>query len=207
MFFYLCLAVASTFMFRARVPVLTLFFSALVIVGLVAPNHSAAFVTYTDPILFEFLMGCLIAELLAGGRLRFGPVTSVMLIVTGGVALAASLASSDPAPLRVIYWGLPSFLIVLGVARGEQFFNFGALRVATAIGDSSYSLYLTHGLVLSAIALLFRVQILQALGGLPFACVLFAACLLAGWLCWRYVERPLTSFLNRQLRGPVSGTR
>jgi exopolysaccharide production protein ExoZ len=195
MFFYVALAAASRVLFATRIPLLIGLFSALVLAGLISPSHNAARITYTDPILFEFLMGCVLAELLIRDRLRFGPNVAVALIVIGAVVLVAGTVFSDLPRLRVLYWGIPSLLVVLGMVRAERFFDFGAFRIGQAIGDSSYSLYLSHLFVLSALALIFKLDVARAWGGVPLVPFLMLACLTAGWLCWRYVERPMTSGL------------
>ena len=202
MFFYVCLGLTSALCFRRRLPVLVAGFSILVLIGIAWPSKTAAWVTYTDPILFEFLMGCAVAELLHRGKLRFGPITAGLLVAIGAIALATDFFADSPKTLRALYWGVPAFMVVLGIVRAEAFFDFGKLRIGNAIGDSSYSLYLTHSLVLSALAVVFKFGLTGPAGAGVFACGMFLVCLSVGWLCWRYVERPATTYLNRTGKTP-----
>ena len=198
MFFYVTLTIASLAVFRARIAVVFVFFAGLVAIGLALPFRNAALITYSDPILFEFVLGCIVADLLIHDHLRFGPRTASALIAVGAVTLMSGTFFASVPRFRVLFWGIPSFLIVLGIVRAEQFYRLGAWRTGSLIGDSSYSLYLSHTLVLTALGLVFKFGMAHWWGGLPVVPVLLVACILSGLLCWRYVERPLTDRLKRR---------
>jgi len=85
-------------------------------------------------------------------------------------------------------WGLPAALIVAGAALSDR----GALstaqwRIPQLLGDASYSIYLTHLLVLSAV----RSFHIPHLGILTVL-----ASLLVGISVHFYVERPIGRLLN-----------
>jgi peptidoglycan/LPS O-acetylase OafA/YrhL len=68
------------------------------------------------------------------------------------------------------------------------------------LGDASYSIYLTHPLLLSALALVFgRIGRGDAAGLIEVVIMLLAA-LFAGLACYRFLERPLLSVARRWLR-------
>ena len=82
MFFYAMFAIASKIAFTRRIGLLGVIFSALVCAGLILrPTQNAFALTYTNSILFEFLAGCVLADLIGRDRLQIGAVGAVALIV------------------------------------------------------------------------------------------------------------------------------
>ncbi|MFX8633201.1 hypothetical protein ABTM26_19635, partial [Acinetobacter baumannii] len=70
--------------------------------------------------------------------------TGCGLLLTSGVLSAANISAS-----RFFHWGLPAFLIVTGALALEP--KLKDWRLPMLLGDASYSIYLTHGVVLSAV--------------------------------------------------------
>lgn len=205
MFFYLVLALVSVIAFGMRVWLLVASFVVMIALGLGISTRNALLLTYTNPILLEFVLGCIIADLVVRDRLHFGRYFSVALIIIGAAALLVGTKLFQDVPrFRVLFWGIPSFLIVLGTVQAEQFFELGAWRTGTMIGDSSYSLYLCHTFALSALGFIFKFRLGHMWGGLPFVPVMVVACLVAGLLFWRYIERPLTGCLRPRQSVPVA---
>jgi exopolysaccharide production protein ExoZ len=95
--------------------------------------------------------------------------------------------------LDTICYGLASAIAIVGLARMDL--NGHAARLPwgmNTLGAASYSIYLTHGALLSFIATgLFRFQLTPYLGlsGTMFTMALGA--LIGGVLFWRWVESPL----------------
>ena len=214
MFFYVMFAVVSKIAFTRRIRLLGVIFFLLVDAGLVLrPTQNALALTYTNPILFEFLAGCVLADLIGRGRLQIGAGGAVALIGAAIVGVVVSPALMQTACPRVIYWGVPALLAVLGCIGLEHVVAFERTRAIQAIGDGSYSIYLSHVVVLSVLSLAFRLEAARWHGGLPLAPVFLAVCLLVGWLSYRLVERPLTVFIRRvvgerpALRTPASVAR
>jgi exopolysaccharide production protein ExoZ len=198
MFFYVMFAIASKIAFTRRIRLLGVIFFLLVGAGLVLqPTQNALALTYTNPILFEFLAGCVLADLIGRGRLQIGVGGAVALIGVAIVGVAVSPALMQTACPRVIYWGVPALLAVSGCIGLEHVVAFERTRAIQAIGDGSYSIYLSHVVVLSVLSLAFRLEAARWHGGLPLAPVFLAVCLLVGWLSYRLVERPLTVFIRR----------
>ena len=87
-------------------------------------------------IVLEFVLGMLVFQITRRTKALGGPA-----VVLGFVLLAATafLKVED----RVLLWGVPSALILYGFVALEGVLP--APKLFKAIGDSSYSLYLTHG--------------------------------------------------------------
>jgi exopolysaccharide production protein ExoZ len=88
----------------------------------------------------------------------------------------------------VLGWGLPAALIVAAAALSDRgAFATARWRIPQLLGDASYSIYLTHFLVLRAVRS-FHVPHL----GIPTV----LAALLIGIAVHFYVERPIGRFLS-----------
>jgi exopolysaccharide production protein ExoZ len=131
---------------------------------------------------FLWLGNTLILEFLAGMALAKLPRKY------GGLCLAIGVCALFIAPvdtrslLRPLYWGLPAFLIVHGALTLEARFKSTAWDVPVAIGDSSYSLYLVHVMVLKLVLLSFFINV-------PLA-------VLVGYAVHRLIERPVLRLKN-----------
>jgi exopolysaccharide production protein ExoZ len=66
-----------------------------------------------------------------------------------------------------------------------------------AVGDASYSLYLTHVVTLAALSHVWRSAGLQGLGAVSFALVGVGSSILGAFICYRLLERPMTDGLKR----------
>jgi peptidoglycan/LPS O-acetylase OafA/YrhL len=100
------------------------------------------------------------------------------------------------------YWkdGIPCALIVLGAVSLAPACSGPLGRFLTRLGDASYSIYLFQVFALPACALVLRVALTASrVGALPawseIAALWVAACG-AGYLCWRYIEDPMTRYLR-----------
>jgi exopolysaccharide production protein ExoZ len=147
--------------------------------------------TYTNPIVLEFLAGILLAES------RFQ--SKIPGLVGGSFALIIGVAGLWFAPMdsatdiwRFVLWGAPSFLLVAGMvileARGVMLSS--AFLIFS--GDASYSLYLSHTFVVMPVQ--------RALRAFPSSVGVVAAIItacIAGMLLYRFVERPVTRALRR----------
>lgn len=199
MFFYaifsLCLFLPSRF----RLAALSAALAGLVLFGWAADPKSAVLETYTNPLLLEFLGGVLIGYLWGRRALPSG-LFAMILLAIGVVALAASMyMSTDPEEFRVAYWGAPSALIVAG-ALGVPALQ-GRQPLLLALGNASYSIYLSHIIYLTFLAEVMRRSPFPPktlAGGLLFMLVGFVGACVIGWLIYRFVEQPLEAFFRRR---------
>ena len=146
--------------------------------------------TTSSLIILEFIFGMIAA--LCFHYFRFQSKYGLIMAVFGLVLLLSSINPVVESFLpRVIYWGLPSALIVLGLAYSKPY----SQPLLNILGDSSYSLYLVHVLVISVFY-----KILSQLPNDISPELLALFCLLTSMLCgvclWFFVERPLTKFIR-----------
>ena len=153
--------------------------------------------------MLEFVFGMGLGELYARtGLLKAISPRWAVFIALSGIVFILIGPSLAPDVSRFLLRGIPALAVVTGVlALDAQ----GAVRenwLLLLLGNASYSLYLTHPFVLSALSQFWRKRHLDHL---PLGLWLFAAlaitlsCLLAA-LSYRLVELPLIGFFRRRRR-------
>lgn len=168
------------------------------------PGTFAGF--YTDGIILEFVFGILVCRaLLAGAKVPSWLSVPLIMLGIGGFCLYGVL---DGMPREYIF-GLPSLAIFLGVLflpvrRSTP--GIGALKL---VGDASYSLYLAHFMLMSAIGQLWRKTPLSSLPPLVreplFILSSVAICIGVAIIIYRWVEMPVTDWLKARM-APRRGT-
>ncbi|MFJ1309622.1 polysaccharide biosynthesis acyltransferase UppZ [Agrobacterium sp. P15N1-A] len=190
MFFYIVFALGLAL--RAPLTVTVGILSAMALAGQVFNWQSPFMQTWTSPLLLEFLGGLLLSRFMfQGGQ---AGIAALVISLTGFVA--AAMISEQTGMLRLMTWGVPAFFLVAGCVWLE---NAGLwprrlLKPIEIIGDSSYALYLLHGLVISIIHKILAPGILA---GAVIIIVALAVSVLAHFL----FEKPLIKLFRRRYGG------
>jgi exopolysaccharide production protein ExoZ len=153
------------------------------------PSLQAFDVFFTNPILLEFVYGVIVAKLFL--RQRVTPLAMAAVSVATFISFV-----SDPTS-RVIVAGLPSCALVMvaAVLSRRQRQPSTAERILGVLGDASYSIYLVHVFVISAV-----LKLLVKIGALPIDLAILVAMLcaiLAGYCSYVCLERPSLQFFRR----------
>lgn len=209
MLFYTLFALAlflQAGLLRFLVPVLV----SLAIVGLIRADDWPAFTTLADEIVLEFLFGiCAAFAILRGWRLTL-PVALAVL------ALASVALLTDPLgpvigvahgfgrqDLRTITFGIPALAIVFASASIEGWARRILPRVVLVTGDASYSIYLAHGFALPVVGILLaHLHPPAAHTALAAVGLGMAGSLIAGFMTYRVIERPLLKLWRKESKPP-----
>lgn len=154
-----------------------------------------------DPIVFEFLLGVLLAMARERGlRLPRGAGLLLIALGFGAMWLMQQLGYAGHVwNFRVFWMGLPAMLICGGVVLAQDSAaRPGTLqRALVLLGDASYSIYLSHPFSLNLVAALWA----RSGWSYPWAYVAVAtvASLAAGLAVHLLIEKPMTASLNRWL--------
>ena len=186
-------------LFPARLTLPLLLLWGLIVV--VLPTGNAALNLIGHPLTFEFIAGALVALLLQRQNIGGGWIAIAALPVwlLGYAIYVTKGGALEPEGWqRVILFGSPAVLAVYGVVTmemksGRQFPDW-----LTVIGDASYSIYLSHILVLSALGRLWS-EVWQR-GLLDNGVALFTmliVVLVVVIISYRYIERPLMRLARR----------
>lgn len=154
-FFYGVFAVALLWQRRRqRFAFVSVVLLCLCACGVVFKPEGAATTMATSPMLLEFLFGMGISGLLKGWR----PTTrtSLALALVGGLALVITEIAFTPTSWRVLQFGLPAALLLIGLIGLEPAWRRRPFAPLLRVGDASYSLYLCHPFALSAAAVAVR---------------------------------------------------
>ena len=146
-------------------------------------NHYFQF--YTNNIILEFLWG--VCLFFIWKKFRISSLIGSLMLLVGIAWLLADTGWS-----RAFAWGIPAVLIVGGLLSFEEMISSRKNFLGLAIGDSSYSLYLSHPFSLGAGAIFYERFITPSpLKEHLFLGALMVGSLVVGYLCYRYVEAPL----------------
>jgi len=184
MFFYVIFAMAICFTRKHAFTIIITTFASLSLFSLTDPS-SLLLQTYTSPILLEFAAGCAIALVYDRKAVHW---KLALLCLLAGLCLIPVLAT--PALHRSVHYGIPATLIVFGALMLEKDGKWFQLRTLHLIGNSSYSLYLTHIFTLPIVLRIIRkLGIVAVLHPTIATLIIIAICVLVGHLTYIIVEK------------------
>ncbi len=196
MMFYALFTLALLGPMRMRLLLILAPLALLVLMGMIPHSPTSLIGFYSNSLLLEFGMGCVLGLLIAQGVPERQPAwAGFVLICLGGLLLG--LLSLAPAIPRGIAWGLPAALFVAGCVFHEKSHGSRKIPLLLLLGDASYSIYLSHVILLSALFQLAR----RASSHGPFiiaaiSSLIVMACLAAGVAVYWIIERPIIGWLK-----------
>jgi exopolysaccharide production protein ExoZ len=190
MFFYALFAISLAVARRMRLVFLLGIFAAFALYGWVFHPQSAILMTYTRPIILEFVAGALIGELWLKGRLPRTAIGLPLFIAAFSGFSAVQLMQLD---FNELICGPLAVALVLGTLSLERGGAMPDIPLLTYLGNGSYSIYLWHTLAISVVA-----KVAQSLVFSPLAAVTLstAAGVLLGVAAYEIVEKPLRGLLR-----------
>lgn len=193
--FYLVFG-AFVFAGRAQAVALTaLVLTGLVVAGLLWRCDSYLWVALTQPVLLLFVAGMGAGLLLDAGRAA--PVWLRALAAAAAVAVMALSPAMREQVIEtdwLIWAGLPGVLLFVAVAGGPVPARLA--RPSDVFGDLSYALYLLHIPFAHAWMQVFNVWLPHPGGSLGYMVAGLPLLLALSFAFHRWIERPLTGWLN-----------
>ncbi|MDH3437054.1 MAG: acyltransferase [Betaproteobacteria bacterium] len=118
---------------------------------LFGPFQSPLLKLVTSPYCIEFALGCLVAFLVGRGKVYVGalPVLSIAAVLLGFGASVSFFNGGPAISWRVVVYGIPYALLVYAFVASELSGRFRSPRWLIQVGDWSYSLYLSHFLIIA----------------------------------------------------------
>lgn len=196
MYFYALFAALIFLPLRRMIGALSFFLVGTVLIGIVLPQEWVALNFWFDPYVLEFLAGTWIGyAYLRGWRLpgwTFWPLAVLGFGILAYIVIPESYSTEG----QLLRFFVSIVFVAAGVLpRGIE--NAKPPRILTALGDSSYSLYLSHPFTMGAIQLVF---FKLGLGLMSFFVITVIACLVAGHLSYLMIERPVQKFFAARFR-------
>jgi len=194
MYFYILFSLLLFFKEKFFLPVITAVFLPSAIIGLCLEIHDPLGKLLFSPLLLEFAFGCYLGHAVSRWTISLRNSLLLILLATTFLFLGHGVAINDQT--RLFLWGIPAILLVAGCVylekQGVSFFP----RVLTTIGNSSYSLYLSHVFVVLFVATLVKRKIF--IDDIPndlIAITVVSICILTGYLSFRFFEKPFSRLL------------
>lgn len=206
MYFYVATALLMPVVRERAFPVALALWALVVIVGQLycaidtGENVSPWIRLVFHPLTLEFVGGAGIA-LLLNGNIRGNGRVIMSVGIIGFIVAAIWLHAGDTALdtdgwWRLLFFGLPSLLVVHGAASAEIAGKARFPMIMRKIGDASYSIYLTHILVLSVIGRAWaQMATPEAINPIMLATMVLAT-LIVGLLSYRWVEVPILNAIR-----------
>jgi exopolysaccharide production protein ExoZ len=203
MYFYLILTIFMVWTPRSLVRNTVAFLCGMVILGTLVNIHRPLIVIWMNPIVLEFVFGCLIGLIFSRSTVNVKTRTiGFWVAAIGAVSLAATiftgygLASEQDwilagyySWLRVGVWGVPATLLVGGVIFWNPKMRSAPARLLVFLGDASYSVYLCTIPSRSFVEHFWRFFGKFGADTGVFLGALF--CIVVGVICYLALERPL----------------
>jgi len=144
-----------------------------------------------DPLAVEFVFGACVALAIRRGWRR----GDWLCLASGCALLPVSSIFFDPLDfdgLRVFCFGIPAVLILYGAVSLERRSRLQFPQWLQALGDVSYSTYLSHILVITAVGRIWSAVRQPGLWDHALAILIMAAAAVGwGFVSFRFIERPM----------------
>lgn len=183
-----------------------LLFLSLLVVGLNLPNTDSLLWFYTQPRIFEFWIGMLIARVFTS-RFRLVPVPMAYALIVFGLLLCVT-----PLPTMLDNAAtcmLGAALCVIGGICAERCGAMPYVAFFVLLGDASYSIYLTHIFTLGVTRTIWLWVPMGSsfAAGIGFALFSIVSVVSVALLSYRYIEKPTLRWLqNASARPQTSRT-
>ena len=201
MFFYVSFALLAVLDARRRVLVLTIVYLALALVGLVAHPHDAVPAFYTSFMPLAFVAGAWLGLAQVEGRLagmvrRMGALLPILAAagLLEGFAIYRGMVEDQTAFIGLLAFAVAVVALLVTFAP-----RLPRWRLLERLGDASYSIYLAHMFSVAGIAGVVLKLSGETQGAWIAAAIgaAIAGGVVAGWLTYRFIEKPLMQRLRR----------
>lgn len=203
MFYYVLFYISTRISQKHRHYISSLILIVLVTVGSIVKTDNTFVRFYCQPVMLEFIFGMFSYKLLTNETTRAFKSFGKSVCVVSGCVLWLFLFFIDDIPYvermdRFIKYGLISFAVFLLLFKGFE--NCSIPKPLIALGNISYSLYLTHSFVVQGFSrLIYNIDVYTPLGVVLVIAVVLPLCLFVAWLSWFIIEDRFTAYLRRKL--------
>jgi peptidoglycan/LPS O-acetylase OafA/YrhL len=202
MFFYLIFGALLLLPAARRIWVLVAIMLFLVAFGMNREFDQPIIGFYTSPIILEFAAGAVLGWIFLNKPPL--PVFAAWSLITVGILMFPLLSEFLAISPLVLRSGVPAIVIVAGAIALDRRRAVALVHLPHLLGDASYSIYLCHGMLLSAAGQLWqKLGLIGSAGGNSFF-IVFSLALSAcgGILVHYYFERPVMRILALKSKKP-----
>lgn len=201
MYFYLIFAVFMILPRHFYLKALTVFFIVSSVLWFFIPHAWTAVKFWTSPIILEFLAGAWIGHLYSQNIRLPGKVFWPLCLITSCAFVGLYFT---PISLLLLVMGVASILLVLTVTLPIGLDHIRIPKFFMALGDSSYSLYLSHAFTIGLLGLFWSISLKEILNPNIFMLIVIIVATIVGhWAYW-LVEKSLLRILGDTSRSKNS---
>jgi len=202
MFFYLCvwisLLVVRRFYIQTTISLIILCF----VFGSIATQNAVVSSFFGNTQIFEFLFGLLLYKVYGLGQSSNHSPFIPMVIAIAAYIFMAYAEMSRFSDLKIVIYGIPSVALVYSLLHLENVLTDGNQKIVstlTTIGDASYATYLSQFFVVEGVRRILHLKwnFIDPYSILGAAFIIMAA-LSVGHLLYKYIDKPISSFLKRE---------
>ena len=198
--FYFYIIFSCTFFFsKYRIPFLVSAILLPVIIGLniEVSNSSILLNFFTNSLLLEFLFGVFIAKTYKSKYFRKVEVSISSLVLF--VLSYTMYLYGYKLGYRGLDLGIPAMFLVIFFLTLEEKIKVYCNKWIMNIGESSYSIYLTHLFLLAAAGLVYKkIDIHSVVAECLFISLMLIGSLLSGYITYHLIEKRFTLYLRRK---------
>lgn len=203
MYFYIVIAVFMPIIPEYRLPVLLVLWALIVIGGssflIINPDgyYHAAMRIIFHPLTLDFIGGITISLFLNGSILN----SDRLIFFIGITAFLFSLiwfnmhesTLKTEGWLRILLFGIPSLFVVYSAVKMEKISGKSCFpKSIKKMGDASYSIYLSHVLVLAALGRIWaKIPTTGAITHIIILVTMVLTTIMVGLLSYRWIETPI----------------
>lgn len=201
MFFYLVFGLLLVLNRKYIVLTLAAFFVSIVVIGeICSVPRDSVLSFYFSPLLVEFCAGVLLAYATLKGRVTSNILGVLVLLSTcmlyGFFSRNQGFREEYGHEYRALIWGGTSYIVVQVALWLEPWLSKGWSKVPLLLGDASYSIYVSHMLVLVAVLKIEKVAgaglHIHFVNGLSSWWMLSVFAIIGGMATYWLLERNLT---------------
>jgi exopolysaccharide production protein ExoZ len=158
-----------------------------------------------DPLTIEFIAGCIVAKMTYHNhKIHRYKIYPEIIFLSGLVFLIAGIMiynkTGDSRIARAVLFSIPFSAVLYGSVAMERNGSVIFPRFLRKIGDASYSIYLSHVLVILAIGRIWRPFNIQgyAADNVVFNTIILIMVISFGLCSYRFIERPILLFFRKK---------
>lgn len=164
-------------------------------------NYATGF--FGDDIILEFIIGIIAFKIYKYNYLQNIPSVVLILITILSYAFMAYIQSADLLKSRFLFYGIPSFFVVLSFVGLEKHIikvKSSIVSFFVSMGDASYATYLTHWYVIVACRKIIseKYELYDFYSPIGIIITLIVS-LIVGQTTYYYADKPLSLFVKRNL--------
>jgi exopolysaccharide production protein ExoZ len=174
----------------------------LFFVALALSASSSIASAFANPMIIEFMLGFFLYRLVSRNTLIPRDAAIAVLVLTIPLLLQIetnNLLKISGALYRPVVWGIGAFFLTWAAISLEKFTPH--LRFLELLGNSSYSLYLTHGFIAPLFVFYWvGMSFITKVPGWLYLAIYFITCQSFAYLAYKFIETPLNTAIRKRLK-------